>query len=80
MFVAELNDFLLQAGDAIDVGLNPQIASSHHHGICLGNDRIEIRNGFGFFNLGNDPRWRLCFVLCNDSAQEFQILYAADKT
>ena len=43
------------AGTSGHVDLDAQVAARHHHGVGLGDDRVEVGHGLRLLDLGDDP-------------------------
>ncbi len=54
--VAGRDDPFLNGRDSCHVQLDPQVSPCDHHGVGLGNDRVQIGQRLAFLDLGHDPR------------------------
>ena len=50
--VGLLDDCLLIHRHQFDAGFNAQVSARHHHAVGGGDDRIQLIDGLGFFDLG----------------------------
>ena len=71
------NQLFLQQGNFFCGHLNAEIASGHHHPITKGKNRIDLIDGFKFFDLGHD--WGFVAVLANETTNFFHVGWVAHE-